>query len=252
MKILIMGLGHLASFMSPELKQAYTVWGTHRRSSENALSDSVFDDLHKIVFHAGNSFEEFPQQFDAIIWNFPPIENYADVLQDADEFFDANIPWIFVSSTSVFGEGIATEESERKDCHLTSLENQLKTMSRAVSILRPGGLVDEIRHPGNFFKKRSLVTGAMTPVNLVHTLDVARFIHHFIQKKLWGEDFNLVSSEHPEKKDFYQQMLKLKGHEAPEWSEHNSVQRIISNEKSLASGFHYQFNDLVAYFNNIS
>ena len=247
MKILIMGLGHLASYLVHELNKDYALWGTHRQ----VLTNPVFDDLHKIEFHAGNSFEKFPKGFDAIIWNFPPIENYTSVLQAADKFFSDDIPWIFVSSTSVFSTGVASEISKRKECHLTSLENQLKKLNRVVSILRPGGLVDEKRHPGNFFKERSLVTGAMTPVNLVHTFDVARFIHHVIKNNLWGDDYNLVSSQHQSKQEFYQQMLELKGYKGPKWSEKDSFQRIISNKKSIESGFHYQFDDLVAYFHNI-
>jgi nucleoside-diphosphate-sugar epimerase len=248
MNVLIMGLGHLAGYFVDELGSEYNVWGTHRSPSTN----SIFDSLHKIEFHAGESFSNFPKHFDVIVWNFPPLENYKNVLADADEFFENDIPWVFVSSTSVFGEGEITESSPRKQCLLTSLEDQLKAMGRKVSIIRPGGLVDSKRHPGNFFKNRDKASGANTPVNLVHTQDVARFIHHLLDKGLWGEDYNLVSSQHMPKSQFYSLMMQLKSTPVPEWDDQGSLDRIVGNQKSCESGFSYEFDDLVAYFQELS
>ena len=247
MNILIMGLGHLAQFLVKELDNDYHLWGTHRKKELN----SSFENIHKIEFHAGDSFDLIPKNVDVVIWNFPPIDNYEQVLRDADNYFSHSTHWIFVSSTSVFEDVIAYENSPRKDCQLTILEKQLKAMRRHVSILRPGGLVDLKRHPGNFFKNKAEVTGSLSPVNLVHTQDVARFIKHVINSTLWGEDFNLVSSHHPTKQEFYSSMLQLLGHPVPRWISQESLKRVVKNVKSLNSGFTYQFDDLVAYFHNI-
>jgi hypothetical protein len=247
-KILIFGLGHLASFISKEF-DGDDLHGTFRSGKKN----SQFNNVQKYSFNVGEELPgELKQQFDLIIWNFPPVENYIGVLKEADNFFDSQTPWIFVSSTSVYQDGEVDETSETKsESYLASIENELASFKRNILILRPGGLVDSERHPARFFKGRDEVKGAQSPVNLVHTHDVARFIKHISDKEITSDIYNLVSSQHPIKKDFYSTMLQLKNEKVPEWSDDDSLKKVVSNFKSKDSGFTYSYDDLVAYFSSL-
>ena len=117
-------------------------------------------------------------------------------------------------------------------------------MDRKISIIRPSGLVDLKRNPKNFFKGRSNLSGGDSPVNLVHTQDVAHFIRFIIDKNLCGEDFNLASETHLSKSQFYNLVQDQK----LSFSSEGSLNRIISSEKAKSFGYQFLYPDVLDYF----
>ena len=240
MKILIFGLGHLAEFIVDVFKDD-ELWGTYRselRSKFSKISSFHFDSKDELPI-------EFDQDFDYILWNFTPHDDYLSLLKRADEFFDQKIPWIFISSTGVFLPGEVNELSRRDDQsargnRLKDLEEFVKKLKRKSSILRPAGLVDEVRNPARFFKSRKLIEKANHPVNLVHTKDVARFIKHLIEKDLVGEDFNLCCDNHPTKAELYAKLIQEKFGERVELKSSTEEPKIVLNEKARSTNFIFQ------------
>jgi hypothetical protein len=249
-KVLIMGLGHLAAFIVKEFGDDAGLWGTYRVERD----ETIFQRVSKVKYSAGDDIpEELLQDWNVVIWNLPPLEGYKEILEEFDSRIDRRCPWIFVSSTSVFKEGHIHEDSRKESISRTGkllieIETTLKRFRRSVSIVRPGGLVDSIRNPANFLKDKTGVKGARTPVNLVHTHDVARFIYFMITKEIHSEDFNLVSDDHASKKDFYSRIMKANDVIPPTWDDDGSMHRIISNQKSKNAGFEYLYPDLQEYF----
>ena len=251
MKIFIFGLGHLSKFLMNELSESYTLDGTWREPKDG------FDRINKSIKY--NAPAELPAEididYDWVIWSFPPVFGYMETLVKADMVFKKNIPWIFISSTSVFSEGVVDESSERNGTrfrgeNLVDIENTLKKLDRKVSIIRPSGLVDEKRNPTNFFKnsaREPAVKGETT--NLVHTRDVARFINFVIESNLKGEDFNLNSSTQVEKSKFYNELLVQRGFEQIKFQPTTQANpKVVSSKKSRDKGFEYLFDDLLEFF----
>jgi nucleoside-diphosphate-sugar epimerase len=249
-KVLIMGLGHLATFIVKEFGDETRLWGTYRVERR----ETTFNRVNKVRYIAGDDMPEaLIQNWRMVIWNLPPFEGYKGILEEYHSRIDRKCPWIFVSSTSVFKNGNIHEDSKKESISKTGkllieIEFELKRFNRDVSIIRPGGLVDAIRSPANFFRARTDVKGAKTPFNLVHTHDVARFIYFMITKEVHSEDFNLVSDDHASKKDFYSRIMKANDVIPPTWDDNGSLHRIISNQKSKSVGFEYLYPDLQEYF----
>lgn len=248
-RVLIVGLGHLARFLVEGFGEEVELWGTCRTGCDKP----AFGRVNRVRYVIGDDVPpELVSQWDVVIWNLPPVEGYADVLMDFDSAIPVEVPWVFVSATSVYGEGDITEDSPKeaqspRASVLTECESVLEGLKRDVSIVRPSGLVDDIRHPSGFLKGIPLSSGARTPVNLVHTRDVARFIMHLIANDLFGEGFNLASDDHPVRAEFYTKAMRGAGIELPAWDERESVYRIISNGKSKSAGFKYLYPDLMEW-----
>jgi nucleoside-diphosphate-sugar epimerase len=247
--VLIFGLGHLAGFLVDEFDGGVELWGTCRTGCDKP----VFGRVNRVRYIAGDEFPpELVREWDVVVWNLPPVEGYADVLMGFDAAIPGNSPWIFVSATSVYGEGDITEDAQKEAQSpranvLIECESALKGMKRDVSIVRPSGLVDEARHPANFLKGLARSSGARTPVNLVHTRDAAYFILHLIANGLFGGDFNLASDDHPGREEFYTRAMRAKGIAPPVWDDEGSVHRVISNDKSKKTGFEYLYPDLMEW-----
>ena len=123
-----------------------------------------------------------------------------------------NIKVIFVSSTSVFSAGTINNDSEKSPMTknaklLDQVESYIQDKFPLSIIIRPGGLVDEVRHPRKFFTKAAQMKNSHHTPNLIHTEDVARFIHHCIDSKVKPGTFNLVAPMKKTKKEFYGRFL---------------------------------------------
>jgi len=232
--ILFLGFGHLASFF---LKQnhIHNITGTKRHADLN-ISCPI------LPFTLGEPWKG-PNNFDIIIISFPPQKDYVIYLENLLKEVIARELTIFISSTSLFGSGEISESSPLQAVtpnaiELLNCEHFIKKIENYI-IIRPGGLVDTLRHPKNFLKKSSIIKQSMTNVNLVHTYDVASFLHFLIDNKIINEEFNLVCDDHPTKEEFYsrfnQNLL---------FDPTNSNFRIINNSKSKSIGFNYRFNSL--------
>lgn len=233
-KVLFFGLGHLGEFF---LKQ--------NKDFEITATKRTIDKEYQIQvtsFELGQDWHD-SQECDAYVISFPPPENYSDKLAKLLNEIDIKKKIIFISSTSVFGKGIITEDSEklgtrRNALELIKCEDQIETLENYV-IIRPGGLIDEKRHPRNFTERMTTISNSKTNVNLVHTSDVAAFIHHVLKNDLKNTTYNLVCDDHPTKEAFYGSF-----NQNIHFDQKGSFERVIRNNKSIQSGFEYKFKTL--------
>ncbi len=232
-KNLFLGLGHLGNHFVAKNRN-YLITGTMR-------NPSLIEGAAILPYTLGEEWSH-RTDFDIVIVSFPPQKNYAKMLEDLLHNFNcAKI--IFVSSTSIYGPGLISElspPSPQTDNanELVKSEEVIKKLNQYL-IIRPGGLIDEKRHPRNFLQKSRTIKKAKTQVNLVHTADIASFLHFAIEKGLHNEDFNLVCDDHPSKEEFYKKL-----NTELIFENEGSEDRIISNSKSKNFGFNYQYPSL--------
>ncbi len=232
-KILFLGLGHLGQHFLSQNK-IHEIIGTRRKS----------DDLETnlIEYTLGESWKA-SRDFDVIIISLPPTEDYSAKLQKLLNDLGPLNKVIFVSSTSVYGFGHISEDSmkvgqTRNAKELIECEKLISQLDDYV-IVRPGGLIDSKRHPKFFSQKMTKLSKSQTNVNLVHTSDVAEFLHHVVNHNISNQDFNLVCDDHPTKEEFYRNF-----NSAISFDPENSELRVIDNSKSKNTGFTYQYSNL--------
>ena len=119
---------------------------------------------------------------------------------------------ILISSTSVFSSGHINSETEKSPITknaiiLNEVESFIQKRFSKKIIIRPGGLVDDIRHPKKNFRHSKEIKNSHHSPNLIHTEDVARFISFCVDKSINQGEFNLVAPMEHTKKEFYGQFL---------------------------------------------
>jgi nucleoside-diphosphate-sugar epimerase len=157
---------------------------------------------------------------------------------------------LYISSTSVYdnSNSIVTENDSTNDSNLAIIERLfIKNKNFKTTIIRFGGLFGYLRKPGNFVKPPRVLKNPEGYINLIHQDDCIGILSQIISKNVWGEIFNVCSSSHPKRKEFYQkEVFKLHGLK-PE-IEQNSLNnyKIISNEKLLKRlSYKFKYNDLL-------
>lgn len=160
---------------------------------------------------------------------------------------------LYTSSTSVYGdqEGWLDEEApllggRRSADKVVAAEMALRSeRSLGLTVLRLAGLVGGNRHPGRWFAGKENVAGAGEPINLVHRTDVERVVQQVILQGAWGYTFNVCPDGHPSKGEYYPEMARRLGLQAPTFQQGgNHLQRRIQN-KHLKQTLHFtfQYND---------
>ena len=140
----------------------------------------------------------------------PPRNNAVTGLKQIKPITDSII---FISSTSVFGkDGRFNELSKtcpetKNGLILQQCEEFIQQHFLKWAIIRPGGLIDEQRHPLRWFSSTSVVSDCDSIINLIHTEDVARFIYRVINSKSPNKTFHLTTNEHQTKRKFYQSLF---------------------------------------------
>lgn len=151
---------------------------------------------------------------------------------------------IYISSTSVYPDSPdrTTEESDVISDHpLIQAENLLRNSGIPVTILRCGGLMGDDRVAGRYFIGKTVRNGA-TPVNFIHRDDVIGLIRQVMEQEVWNTMFNVVTPQHPTRKEVYLQNAKDKGWAAPVFEEPAEPLpfKLISGEK-IAQCLGYSF-----------
>lgn len=183
-------------------------------------------------------------------------ENYLLAVQQiVDSALAFAIPRIiFTSSTSIYGSGagVMNENSPLKPVTeagktLKALEDWLHHLpGTSVDILRLSGLVGPDRHPGRFLAGKTDVTDGSHGVNLVHLEDVIEAITLLLQAPQGGHIYNLSAPEHPARQDFYPEVARQLGLQAPTFrlEEQGSQGKIIDGSKICSElAFVYQYPD---------
>lgn len=171
---------------------------------------------------------------DIVIVNIPPFESQLEWFKSWDWNGDQ---WpIFISSTSV----IPNPETRSAEI-LKSEEEFFQNNFKRFTILRFGGLLGNGRHPGKYLSGRKDLAGQFSPVNLLHLEDAIKVTLMIIEKNLNHHIFNVVSSEHPTRKDYYTEYCRKNNLPLPHFNEEDqSKGKLISNEELLPyySKFH--------------
>lgn len=248
--ISIIGLGWLGEALAKEFTlNGFLVKGTKTTKTVSNNNIQIFE------WRLG---EAFPKEAASSIYiicisdNSAKIAQYEKLFNEIIQFGAKKI--IFISTTSVYKnlENELTEDSEilideNNQTHL-SICSLLSIQFKDSIILRLSGLVGPKRHPAKFLSGKKNVLNPSQRVNLVHQYDVIKFIEHCIDKEVRGI-YNVCSSAHPTRKEFYTKVCEVLNLEPPEFSEDKEKERWVSNEKSKTElGFQYKYDDLLEYY----
>ena len=238
-KLCIVGCGWLGKTLAKHLIEAqYQVLAT---TAHDKTDEFKADTIPYINFDLNSNIAIFEKilKSDVIIYLIPPIE-----LQVVKKFFDKfpnNKRIIFTSSTSIYGKNLGfVHESFTPDIHHTSsplllqTEEYMRSRFRNLTIIRPGGLYGDKRHPIYFLQGKKNLTSGEELLHLVHRDDIIQGIISILEGNIWGEVFNLISGLRVSKKEYYTTMAKKLNLIPPEYTpDENSINPTrISNEKS--------------------
>jgi nucleoside-diphosphate-sugar epimerase len=262
-KISILGCGWLGlSLAKSLLSKSYKVKGS--TTSENKLEVlkktgiSPFQiqlEAHQII----GTIEDFLKETDILIIDIPP--GLRKVTSTSNEMTFVNkvktlIPFIeksriqkviFVSSTSVYGDGFPiveiTEETKpnpdtESGKQLVISETLLQSNSHfKTTVIRFGGLLGDDRHPIKFLAGRTNVENPEAPVNMIQREDCIGIIEKLLdfarnENLEWNQTFNAVAPEHPTRKAYYHKKAEIFNLPLPTFAEDSeSKGKIISSEK---------------------
>lgn len=152
---------------------------------------------------------------------------------------------VFVSSTSVYGDGFPiveiTEETKpnpdtESGKQLVIVETLLQSNQHfKTTVIRFGGLLGDDRHPIKFLAGRTNVENPHAPVNMIEREDCIGIIEETlkqVQHDNWGETFNAVAPQHPTRKAYYHKKAEIFNLPLPTFAEDSeSKGKIISSEK---------------------
>jgi nucleoside-diphosphate-sugar epimerase len=262
-KISILGCGWLGLPLAKSLlSKGYEVKGSTTSESKlsvlkNAgiLPFQIQLEEHQII---GN-IEDFLNETDVLVIDIPP--GLRREVSASNEMTFVNkvktlIPFIeksgiqkviFVSSTSVYGDGFPIVEitEETKPNPDTESGKQLviaETLLQSnphfkTSVIRFGGLLGDDRHPVKFLAGRANVENPDAPVNMIQREDCIGIIEDILKQVQhdnweWNETFNAVARQHPTRKAYYHKKAEILNLPLPTFAEDSeSKGKIISSEK---------------------
>jgi nucleoside-diphosphate-sugar epimerase len=261
-----MGCGWLGLPLAKSLVQeGYLVYGT--TTSEEKLTLLEKEGIHP--FHIALSDTEirgpisnFLNSCETLIVNVPPKlrgsgpnASYVGKMKLVlNHIKDSTIKQvIFVSSTSVYGDtqGVVTEETipqptSESGRQLIVSEQLFKNQTKInPTIVRFGGLIGPDRHPVTLLVKKEFLTDGTAPVNLIHLNDCIRILSAIIKEDQWGETFNAVHPNHPEKQHYYPEKARFKGLKRPYYeTSENKIYKTITSCKPFLTKLYADFTPL--------
>ena len=260
-KISILGCGWLGLPLAKSLlSKGYEVKGsTTSESKLDLLKNAEISPFqiqleeHQII---GN-IKDFLKETDVLLIDIPP--GLRREISTSNEMTFVNkvktlIPYIeksgiqkvvFVSSTSVYGDGFPiveiTEETKpnpdtESGKQLVIVETLLQSNQHfKTTVIRFGGLLGDDRHPIKFLAGRTNVENPHAPVNMIEREDCIGIIEEIlkqVQHDNWGETFNAVAPQHPTRKAYYHKKAEIFNLPLPTFAEDSeSKGKIISSEK---------------------
>jgi len=262
-KISILGCGWLGlSLAKSLLSKGYEVKGsTTSESKLEVLKNAGISPFqiqleeHQII----GKIEDFLKETDVLVIDIPP--GLRKEVSASNEMTFVNkiktlIPFIeksgiqkviFVSSTSVYGDGFPiveiTEETKpnpdtESGKQLAITETLLQSNSHfKTTVIRFGGLLGDDRHPVKFLAGRTNVENPDAPVNMIQREDCIGIIEEILKQVQhdnweWNQTFNAVAPQHPTRKAYYHKKAEIFNLPLPTFAEDSeSKGKIISSEK---------------------
>lgn len=202
------------------------------------------------------NYKAFLEGSDAVIINIPPglrqnpkknhLNEIKHLVKAINQYNIKNV--LYISSTSVFKDEAHFPEITSKTIpngdtdsakQLIAIENFIKAQeSFDTTILRFSGLIDSLRHPGQFLAGKNNVANPEAPINLIHKNDCITIISKIIEGMHWNTTLNASYPIHPTKKVYYTTYAKT--HDLP-------LPNFNTSEKSL--GKIIKSHDLVQLLN---
>lgn len=175
---------------------------------------------------------------DVLIYTIPPLGRGEVQTFFKDMASEQKI--LFISSTSVYGksQGPCNEDSplnpESKNGQiLKKTETFLQEHFKQLTIIRPGGLYADLRHPIYSLQGKKDLTTGQDLLHLVHRDDCVAAIISIIENNVWNEIINLVNDLRIPKAEYYPQKAQSLGLVPPQYLEApNPNPTSISNQKS--------------------
>jgi len=153
-----------------------------------------------------------------------------------------DLPVLFTSSTSVYpNDGQRhTEDSPYllKDHPLYLIEHCLQQHPKT-TVIRCGGLIGPGRHPGRFFKNKS-ISAPQAPVNLLPLDDATGIFAHVMENHYIGTTINACHDQHPTKGHYYSTMAESLGLPTPDSRHDSTGQGKIVDTHHLIHKLNYQ------------
>ena len=224
MKISIIALGWLGNSLYDSLVELeHKVIGTYF-SAPKGKSNEIFFDFNdvKIPDEILNS--------ELIIFNLTPtsIQSFERFEQFISNFGQEII---FISSTSVYGQsGKVTEQTKpepmTKNGKLLLKCEELLSARGSSTVIRPGGLYGDDRHPGKSLSGKTEIKGANSPLNLTSQVDLINIIIKCITPS-HIDVINAINENHPSKKEYYQGYCRRNSLSLPEYADDTTISKQV-------------------------
>jgi len=158
---------------------------------------------------------------------------------------------VLASTTSVYPEdgSVWTEEDvlipkgKRAEVMVAAENLILQNDHFEGVVLRFSGLLGPNRFPNIPEKGRRVLKDPESPMNLVHLDDCVEIVSQIVKGQWGGEIFNVVSDDHPSRREFYEALSRHLSVDPPLYHTFHDVgHRIVSNAKVrefLDYAFHY-------------
>ena len=163
---------------------------------------------------------------------------------------------VFVSSTSVYGDGFQiveiTEETQpnpdtESGKQLVIAETILQSNSYfKTTVIRFGGLLGDDRHPIKFLAGRTNVENPDAPVNMIQREDCIGIIEEILKQVQhdnweWNQTFNAVAPQHPTRKAYYHKKAEIFNLPLPTFAEDSESKGKIISSKKVETILGYSF-----------
>lgn len=257
MDVLIIGCGWVGTYTASELlAEGHRVWGTtttpekQRKLAEMGIRSVIADfDLKEQIQPPA---ELTGIDFDLVIISVPI--TYKDSLEQVQLRFSNLLDFLallrfsqsmFFGSVGIYPKVSATitedtfPEAELEP-KLSLGESMLRTPYKQLNLLRLGGLFGLERTMAKHFVDKICEIGYQT-ANFVHVEDIYGIIRAMVAQQVHGKTYNVVSPEHPLKKDVIAASAAKYGYGLPSgYTDTDRAAKVVSPDR-LINDLSYSF-----------
>ena len=250
----IIGCGWLGTLVAVDfIKKKHRVFGT--TTTKNRLIELKLLGIIPILMEIHQGKELSLPDTETVLIAFPPGrgtkrgEYPAKIKELANGLKGKSSQIIMCSSTSVYqGKYGSVQESDAESNNdnenvILAAEGELLTQIEDAVILRLGGLIGKERHPLKYLVGRKRIKNGDAPVNLVYGEDVSAAVEILIDNNIRKQVYNLVSADHPSRKNYYTRIAEQRKLDTPEFETGGSKCKLVSSTKFI-DHFGYEFKNL--------
>ncbi|WP_353183083.1 NAD-dependent epimerase/dehydratase family protein [Parapedobacter lycopersici] len=257
MNVLIIGCGWVGTYTAGEmLREGHRVWGTTTSTEKVVKLTEMgvtpvmvnFDDTAPAVPTAelrDTPFDvaiisvpiTYKDSQEGVRSRFTSLLGFLTALQFRQLFFFGSVGIYPKVSATITEDTFPEADLEPK---LLLGESMLRSRHRQVNLLRLGGLFGLERVMAKHFVGKICEIGYQT-ANFVHVEDIYCIIRAMIAQKAQGKTYNVVSPEHPLKKDVIAASAEKYGYGLPAgYTDTDQTAKVVSPER-LINDLDYRF-----------